>query len=125
MYLKAFIQTLIISSAFFLFHLGISQALGNIGLQSLIIIHSVLFSLTYGGYCLLLAIKKFDENKLGFAFLAVSTIKLLIAASLILVLVKVLAKPTSVAIHFAGMYFFYVLYLAYQTFKLLNQKTEG
>ena len=122
MYLKALIQTFIISVAFLLFHFGIAQLLGAISWYSLFFIHGVLFLLTFGGFCLLLAIKKFDENKLGFAFLAVSTIKLLIAASLILVLVKIMEKPTSISIHFAGMYFFYILFLAFQTFKLLNQK---
>ena len=122
MYLKALSQTLITSVVFFLFHIGLSKLLGEPSLKFLAFIHGVLFILTFGGYCLLLAIKKFDENKLGFTFLAVSTIKLLIAVSLILVLIKVMNSPKSVAIHFAGMYFFYVLYLAVQTFKLLEQK---
>jgi len=124
MYLKALLQTFLFSLALLLIHYGVSQLVGNPNLDELFIIHGVLFLLTFGGFCLLLAIKKFDENKLGFTFLAVSTIKLLVAASFILILVKVQHKPKEVAIHFAGMYFFYVLFLAFKTFKLLNQKSS-
>lgn len=125
MYKRAFFQTLVLAASLFLIHLGIALILNQPSLLQLGFIHGVLSVLTFGGLALLLAIHNFDENKLGFAFLAVSTIKLLIAASIVLVLVKIMNKPKSIAIHFAGMYFPYVLFLAFQTFKLLNKKKEN
>ncbi len=122
MYAKALLQTFLFSAIVLAIHFGLSMILEKPSLEILLLIHGVLFLLTFGGFALLLAINKFDANKLGFAFLALSTIKLLIAASLILILVKVWDKPKDIAIHFAGMYFVYILFLALQTFKLLNKK---
>lgn len=122
MYLKALSQSAIISAIFFCLHIGLSILIGNPTTGDLILIHSVLFSLTFGGYSALLAIDKFDHNKIGFTFLAISTFKLLVSASLILIMVKVFKKPNGIAIHYAGIYFFYVLFLAFQTFKLVNSK---
>lgn len=122
MYRRAFLQTLLLSASLFLIHFGISYFLSNPSLGQLAFIHGALGILAFGGFALLLAIYKFDKNKLGFAFLAVSTIKLLLAASLMLILIKVMNQPNSLVIHFAGMYFLYVMFLAFQMYKLLNSK---
>ena len=63
-----------------------------------------------------------DNNKLGFAFLAVSTIKLLVSASLILILVKGFGKPKAIGINFAAVYFLYIIFLSIFTLRLLNKK---
>lgn len=122
MYLKALFKTLLFSVAILVVHFGISLLINQPDLNSLLLIHLVLFCLTYGGFCLLLAINKFDPNKLGFVFLAVSTLKLLVSVSLILIMVKVWKNPNVTAIHFAGMYFIYVIFLSFHTFRLLNKK---
>ena len=122
MYLKALSQSAIISAIFFFLHIGLSTLIGSPTTADLVLIHAVLFSLTFGGYCALLAIDKFDHNKVGFTFLAISTLKLLVSASLILIMVRVFEKPNAIAIHYAGIYFFYVLFLAFQTFRLVNLK---
>ena len=120
MYTKAFIHSILYSVGLFLLHFGINSVLNPISWKFLILIHGIMFIMTFGGYCLLLATKTFDKNKIGFAFLAVSTLKLLLSASIILILVRGLGYPKGVAIHFSAVYFFYVLFLAFKTFKMLN-----
>lgn len=122
MYLKALSQSAIISALLFCLHIGLSVLIGNPTISDLVLIHSILFALTFGGYAALLAIDKFDPNKVGFTFLAISTFKLLVSASLILIMVKIFEKPQAIALHYAGIYFFYVLFLAFQTFRLVNAK---
>lgn len=85
------------------------------------LIHVIMFFLTLGGYLLLLVMQKLDPIKVGFTFLAVSTIKLLISASVILLLYKGLGKPKVIGIHYAGAYFLYIALLSYQVFSLINQ----
>ncbi len=122
MYLKALYKTLFFSVVILGVHFGLSFLIKELSLDSLLFIHGVLFLLTYGGFCMLLAIHKYDPNKLGFVFLAISTLKLLVSISLILVMVQVWESPNVIAIHFAGMYFIYVIFLSIHTFKLLNDK---
>jgi hypothetical protein len=86
------------------------------------LVHTILFALTFGGCALLIATSTFDPNKLGFAFLAVSTIKLLVSASLILILVKGFDKPKAIGIHFAAVYFLYIIFLSVFTLRLLSKK---
>ena len=64
--------------------------------------------------------EKIDANKVGFTFLAVSTIKLLVSVSVILILFKVFDRPKSIGVHFAGAYFIYIGFLSYKTFALIN-----
>ncbi|MDB4089030.1 hypothetical protein N9544_05325 [Flavobacteriales bacterium] len=88
-----------------------------------IIIHCIMFGMTLGGYLLLLKIQEVDPVKTGFTFLALSTIKLLISASIILFLFKGLGKPKAIGIHYAGAYFLYISFLAYQVLILINGKS--
>ena len=122
MYKKIFFQTLFISISFILIHAGINSFSNIISLQDIILVHTILFALTFGGCALLIATSTFDPNKLGFAFLAVSTIKLLVSASLILILVKGFDKPKAIGVHFAAVYFLYIIFLSVFTLRLLSKK---
>ena len=122
MYLKAFIQSFLLSMGLFLVNLGLAQLLGKPSWDQLLLVHSILFALTFGGFSLLLLVNQVDPNKIGFTFLAVSTIKLFVSLSIILVLVKVLNRPSEIALHFAGMYFLYLVFLAFKTYILLNKQ---
>lgn len=122
MFIKAFKPTIIFSIIFFVIHFALNYFLKSITTIDVMIIHSIMFSLTLGGYLLLLMIQKVDPVKIGFTFLALSTIKLLISVSLILLLYKVLGKPKAIGVHYAGAYFFYIAFLAFQVFGMINQK---
>jgi len=120
MFKKAFTETLIVSLILFAIHFGINYLLQSITNSDVILTHVILFCLTLGGYLLLLLMKKVDETKIGFTFLAVSTIKMLISLSIILILFKGFGRPKIIGVHFAGMYFFYVVFLAIKTFAMVN-----
>lgn len=124
MYKKAFFQILLISVALTLIHVGINSFFKGVSYFDVITIHLILFGLTFGGCALLIATSTYDPNKIGFAFLAVSTIKLLISASMMLIMVKGLGKPKVIAVHFSAIYFFYIAYLSFYTFQLLGKNNK-
>lgn len=125
MFKTAFPQTFIVSIALFAAHFGLNYLLESISNADVILIHSILFLLTLGGYLLILMMKKVDETKIGFTFLAVSTIKLLVAVSLILILFKGFGRPKSIGVHFAGAYFLYIIFLSIKTFLMLNDDLDN
>lgn len=124
MYKKSFFQTFLFFIVVFLLHLGINSLLNQISITDIVLVHVVLFGLTFGGACLLIATSIYDPNKIGFAFLAVSTLKMLVSATLILVMIKLFDKPKPIGIHYAAVYFGYVLFLSYNTLKLLHPKKD-
>lgn len=122
MYKKIFFQILLVSISFILIHAGINSLANTISLSDIVLVHSILFALTYGGCAILIATSTYDHNKLGFAFLGISSIKLLISASLILIMVKGLGKPKAIGIHYATVYFLYIVFLSVFTLRLLSKK---
>ena len=117
---KPLIQTIIVFVILLICHLGLNHLLNSISVSDVLTIHIILFALTLGGLLLLQLVKKHDENKIGLTFLAISTIKLLISVSIILVLLKVAGRPKEIAIHFSGAYFLYIIFLSIKTFSMLN-----
>lgn len=121
MFQSAFKPTFIFSISVCAIHLLLNYLVPSISWSDVVLIHVIMFFLTLGGYLLLLVMQKLDPIKVGFTFLAVSTIKLLISASVILLLYKGLGKPKVIGIHYAGAYFLYIALLSYQVFSLINQ----
>lgn len=121
MFQLAFKPIFIFSISMCAIHLLLNYLIPSILLGDVVLIHVIMFFLTLGGYLLLLVMQKLDPIKIGFTFLAVSTIKLLISASIILLLYKGLGKPKIIGIHYAGAYFLYIAFLSYQVFSLINQ----
>ena len=120
MIVKALKPTLIFSAIVMIIHLGVNFLMKSLDVSDIVLIHIILFALTLGGYLLILMMEKIDANKVGFTFLAVSTIKLLVSVSVILILFKVFDRPKSIGVHFAGAYFIYIGFLSYKTFALIN-----
>lgn len=120
MFLKALKPTLIFSAIVMIIHVGINYLLKSLETTDIVLIHVILFALTLGGYLLILMMESIDSNKVGFTFLAISTIKLLISVSVILILFKMFDKPKSIGVHFAGAYFIYIGFLSFKTFTLIN-----
>jgi hypothetical protein len=125
MFKIAFPQTFVVSLILFVVHFGLNYFLKSISNADVVLIHVILFLLTLGGYLLILMMKKVDETKIGFTFLAVSTIKLLVAVSLILILFKGFGRPKSIGVHFAGAYFLYIIFLSIKTFLMLNDEIDN
>ena len=92
MFQLAFKPTLIFSIIIFVIHFLLNYVSSSLLYSDVILIHIIMFFLTVGGYLLLLMMQKLDPIKIGFTFLAISTIKLLVSASIILFLYKGLGK---------------------------------
>ncbi len=122
MFQLAFKPTLIFSIIIFVIHFLLNYVSSSLLYSDVILIHIIMFFLTVGGYLLLLMMQKLDPIKIGFTFLAISTIKLLVSASIILFLYKGLGKPKAIGVHYAGAYFLYIAFLSYQVFSIINQK---
>ena len=121
MFLKALQPTLIFSAIAMILHVGLNYLLKSLVTTDIVLIHVILFALTLGGYLLILMMENIDANKVGFTFLAVSTIKLLVSVSVILIMFKMFNKPKSIGVHFAGAYFIYIGFLSFKTFALINK----
>lgn len=121
--MKALKPTLVFSLVFALLHLLFHYIFpSQLVLTDIVLIHVIMFLLTFGGFYLLLVMYKIDPVKAGFTFLAISTIKLLVSASVILILFKGLGKPKIIGVHYAFAYFFYIAFLSFQVFRLINGK---
>lgn len=103
-------------------HFLISYFLGVPSPKAILAMQFALVFLTFGGHSLILFVNEMDANKLGFTFLAVSTLKMLAAATVVLITVRVLEKPSYLALHFVGFYLVYLFFLAFQVYTLLKKE---
>lgn len=118
---KQLITFLLISIAMYGIHTGINLLLPSpLSIVSLISIHTTLLIVFSLGIYVLNLINDIDHEKVGITFLGLSTVKMLIALSFILVQIKVLKKPNAVAFHFLIIYFIDLVFISLVTLKILQ-----
>lgn len=118
---KQLLTFILLSLAMFGLHTGINLTLPNpLLFISLIAIHTTLLIIFTLGIYVLNLINEIDHEKVGITFLGLSTIKMLIALSFILVQIKVFKKPNTVAYHFLIIYFIDLVFISLVTLKILQ-----
>ena len=118
---KQLLTFLLLSLGLFGLHFGINFAFPTpLLITDLIAIHAILLTVFILGIYVLNLINEIDKEKVGMTFLGLSTVKMLIALSFILIQIKVFKKPNAVVYHFLVIYFIDLVYISLVTLKLLQ-----